>query len=44
MNYVQRDDEPLSDYIKRFIQLKVQVPNIPEAVVIAAAIESLAIG
>jgi len=34
MNCVQQDDEALSDYLKRFIQLKAQAPNVPEAVVI----------
>lgn len=42
MNCVQRDDEALSDYLKRFVQLKAQVLNVPEAAVIAAAIEGLA--
>lgn len=44
MNCVQRDDEPLADYIKHFIQVKAQAPNVPEAAVIAAATEGLATG
>jgi hypothetical protein len=44
MNCVQRDDEPLSEYLERFIQIKVQVPNVLDANVIAVAIEVLAIG
>ena len=44
MNCVQQNDEALSGYLKRFIQLKVQAPNVLEAVVIAAAIEGLAMG
>jgi hypothetical protein len=42
MNCVQQDDEALSNYLKRFIQLKGHALNVPEAVVIAAAIEGLA--
>jgi hypothetical protein len=34
----------LSDYLKRLIQIKAQVPNAPEEMVIAAAVEGLAIG
>jgi hypothetical protein len=44
MNRVQRDDEPLSKYLERLIQIKAQVPYVPDANVIAAAIEGLAIG
>jgi hypothetical protein len=44
MNCVQQDDEALSNYLKRFIQLKGHALNVPEAVVIAAAIEGLAMG
>jgi hypothetical protein len=44
LNCIQRDDESLSDYLERLIQMKVQVPNAPEEMVIAAAIEGLAIG
>jgi hypothetical protein len=44
MNCIQQDNEPLSEYLERFIQLKAQVPNVPEATVIAAAIDGLAIG
>jgi hypothetical protein len=44
MNRVQQDNEPLSYYLERFIQLKAQVPNVPEATVVAAIIEDLAIG
>jgi hypothetical protein len=44
MNRVQQDNEPLSYYLERFIQLKAQVPNVPEATVIATTIEGLAIG
>ena len=43
MNCSQQDNESLSEYLERFIQLKAQVPNLPEATVIAAAIEGLAI-
>ena len=34
----------MSDYLDRFIQIKAQVPNAPEEMVIAAAVEGLAIG
>jgi hypothetical protein len=44
LNCIQQDNEPLSKYLERFIQLKAQVPNVPEATVIAATIEGLAIG
>lgn len=44
MNCVQRDDEALSEYLKRFIQLKAQAPDVPEAAVIAAATKGLAMG
>lgn len=44
MNCVQQDNEPLSDYIKRFIQVKAQATNVPEAAVIVAAIEGVATG
>jgi hypothetical protein len=44
LNYSQQDNESLSKFLERFIQLKAQVPNVPEATVIAVAIEGLAIG
>ena len=44
VNCIQRDDETLSEYLERFIQIKAQVPNAPEETVIAAAIDCLAIG
>lgn len=44
LNWTQQDNEPLSEYLERFIELKAQVPNVPEATVIATAIEGLAIG
>lgn len=44
MNCMQREDEPLAKYIKRFIQLKAQAPNVLEAAVIAAAVDGLATG
>jgi len=43
LNCSQQDNESLSEYLERFIQLKAQVPNLPEATIIAAAIEGLAI-
>lgn len=44
LNCSQQDNEPLSEFLERFIYLKAQVPNVPEATVIAATIEGLAIG
>ena len=44
LNCIQRDDESLSDYLDRLIQIKAQVPNAPEEMVIAEAVEGLAIG
>ena len=44
LNCIQRDNEPLSDYLERFIWIKAQVPNSPDKIVIAAAIDGLAIG
>ena len=44
LNCIQRDDESLSDYLERLIQIKAQVPNTPEEMGIAAAVEGLAIG
>ena len=44
LNFIQRDDESLSDYLERLIQIKAQVPNTPEEIVIAATLEGLAIG
>ena len=44
LNCIQRDDESLSDYLDRLIQIKAQVPNTPEEMGIAAAVEGLAIG
>lgn len=40
----QPDGEPLSKYLERLIQLRAQVPSASDDVVIAAAIEGLAIG
>ena len=34
----------MSDYLERPIQIKAKVPNAPEEIVIAAAVEGLAIG
>jgi len=36
--------EPLSQYFKRFIQIKAQIPNIPDKVVIIATIKGLRVG
>jgi hypothetical protein len=44
LNCIQQDDESLSDYLERLIQIKAQVPNAPKETVIAAAVEGLAIG
>jgi hypothetical protein len=44
LNCSLQDNELLSKFLERFIQLKAQVPNVPEATVIAVAIEGLAIG
>ena len=44
LNCSQQDNESLSKYLERFIQLKAQVPNVLEATVIAVAIEGLEIG
>jgi hypothetical protein len=44
LNCIQQNNESLSKYLERFIQVKAQVPNVPEAIVIAAAIEGLAVG
>ena len=41
LNCIHRDDESLSDYLERLIQIKVQVPNTPEETVIVVAIEGL---
>ena len=43
-NCIKKDDESLSEFLERFIQTKVQVPNALEETVIAAAMEGLAIG
>lgn len=37
----QYHKEPLIQYYKRFIQMKTQIPNVPEEVVIIAAIRGL---
>ena len=34
----------MSDYLERLIQIKAQVPNAPEEIVIATTVEGLAIG
>jgi hypothetical protein len=44
LNCIQRDNESLSEFLERFIQTKAQVPNAPEEIFIAAAVEGLAIG
>lgn len=44
LNCIQQDNESLSDYLERFIQLKARVPNVPEVTVIATAIDGMAIG
>ena len=44
LNCIQRDDESLSNYLERLIQIKAQVSNAPKQTVIAAAVEGLAIG
>jgi len=44
LNYIQRDDESLFEFLERFIQTKAHMPNAPEETVIAAAVEGLAIG
>ena len=38
-NCIQRDDEFLSYYLERLIQIKAQVPNALKEMVIAAAVE-----
>ena len=43
-NCKQQIKEPLSQYFKRFIQIKAQIPNIPDEVVIIAAIKVLRVG
>jgi len=43
-NCKQQIKEPLSQYFKRFIQIKAQIPNIPDEVVIIAAIKGLRVG
>jgi hypothetical protein len=43
-NYKQQPKEPLSQYYKRFIQIKSQITNIPDEVVIIAAIKGLRAG
>ena len=43
-NYKQQIKEPLSQYFKRFIQIKAQIPNILDEVVIIAAIKGLRVG
>jgi len=40
----QQLKEPLSQYFRRFIQIKAQVPNVPDNVVIIAAIKGLRMG
>jgi hypothetical protein len=44
LNCSQQDNESVSEYLERFIQLKAQVPKVPEATVIAMTTEGLAIG
>jgi len=44
LNCIQRDNESLSEFLQRFIQTKALVPNALEEIVIAAAVEGLAIG
>ena len=44
LNYIQRDDNSLSEFLERSIQTKAQVPNVLEETVIAAAVEGLVIG
>ena len=43
-NCKQQIKEPLSQYFKRFIQIKAQSPNIQDEVVIIAAIKGLRVG
>jgi hypothetical protein len=43
-NCKQQPKEPLSQYYKRFIQIKSQITNIPDEVVIIAAIKGLRAG
>jgi hypothetical protein len=43
-NCKQQIKEPLSQYFKRFIQIKAQILNIPDEVVIIAAIKGLRVG
>jgi hypothetical protein len=40
----QQLKEPLSQYFRRFIQIKAQVSNVPNNVVIIAAIKGLRMG
>jgi hypothetical protein len=44
LNCIQQDNKLLSQFLERFIQTKAQVPNAPEEIVIATAVEGLAIG
>ena len=43
-NCKQQIKEPLSQYFKRFIQIKTQIPKITDEVVIIAAIKGLRVG
>ena len=43
-NCKQQIKEPLSQYFKRFIQIKAQIPNILDEVVIIVAIMGLRVG
>ena len=43
-NCKQQIKEPMSQYFKRFIQIKAQIPNIPDEVVIIAVIKGLRVG
>ena len=43
-NCKQQIKEPLSQYFKRFIQIKTQIPNIRDEVVIIATIKGLRVG
>ena len=44
MDCTQQENESLSSYLERFIQIKAQVPGIPKATVITAVVERLTIG
>ena len=42
--YKQNQGEALKDYFQKFVQMKAKAPNVPEDVVIEAAIKDLRIG